>query len=90
MVALISGSQLLVGVACGRGTYASMKLPTEPRPLLPCCAIDARLRASTAWLMLQLARLRPGDVVLDPMCGVGTSAGLRGGGGAPRARRPAR
>ena len=44
----------------------------EPRPLMPYAGIDARLRCSTAWLMLRLARVKPGDVVLDPMCGIGT------------------
>ena len=39
---------------------------------MPYASIDARLRSSTAWLMLRLARVQPGDVVLDPMCGIGT------------------
>ena len=44
----------------------------EPRPLLPYADCTARLRSSTAYLMLQLAHVAPGDVVLDPMCGIGT------------------
>ncbi len=30
------------------------------------------LRPSTAYMLLQLAQLKPGDIVLDSMCGVGT------------------
>ena len=52
--------------------FRSSQLPAEPRPLLRHFAISARLRCSTAWSMLRLARLRPGDVICDPMCGVGT------------------
>jgi SAM-dependent methyltransferase len=108
VVALLCAHELLVGVTVGGGSFSRMRLPTEPRPLMPCCDIDARpallehltltlaltptlvlnpnpgsnphgldsnqarLRCSTAWLMLQLARLTPGAVVLDPMAGVGT------------------
>ena len=48
------------------------KMQVEPRPLLPRADVTARLRSSTAYLLLQLAQLQPGDVLLDPMCGVGT------------------
>lgn len=48
------------------------RLPVEPRPLLPHADITARLRFSTAFILLQLAQLQPGDILCDPMCGVGT------------------
>ena len=72
VVALLTASQLVVGVNVGAGSFEKMKMATEPRPLMPYAAIDARLRSSTASLMLRLARVQPGDVVLDPMCGIGT------------------
>ena len=44
----------------------------EPRPLLPYNDCGAALRPSTAFLMLRLANVKEGDVVIDPMCGIGT------------------
>lgn len=74
LVALALQHELVLGVSLSanpRG-FARSSLPAEPRPLLPHSQISARLRCSTAALMLQLAALQPGDVLLDPMCGVGT------------------
>lgn len=46
VVALLCAHELLVGVAVQGGSFSRMRLPTEPRPLMPCCDIDARLRCS--------------------------------------------
>jgi tRNA G10 N-methylase Trm11 len=44
----------------------------EPKPFVPFTDSSASLRPSTASLMAYLARIKPGDVVIDPMCGLGT------------------
>lgn len=70
---LLLQSQLVVGLTLSSGALLHKnRLPPEPRPLLPLCNVSARLRCSTAWAMLTLAAPRPGDVLLDPMAGVGT------------------
>ena len=70
---LLLQSQLVVGLTLSTGALLHKnRLPPEPRPLLPLCNVSVRLRCSTAWAMLQLAAPKPGDVLLDPMAGVGT------------------
>lgn len=56
----------------GSRKFFRARLGPEPRPLLPYSDTPASLRPSTAWLLLQLAEVRRDDVVLDPMCGIGT------------------
>ncbi|RHY06559.1 hypothetical protein DYB25_009716 [Aphanomyces astaci] len=51
--------------------YRGGRLAPEARHLSSLQYIST-LRPSTAYLMLQLAKCQPGDVVLDCMCGVGT------------------
>ena len=55
VVALLCAHELLVGVTVGGGSFSRMRLPTEPRPLMPCCAIDAR-PALLEHLTLSLSR----------------------------------
>ncbi|CAI6012255.1 unnamed protein product [Closterium sp. NIES-65] len=45
-----------------------------PRPNVPQAQalVPTSLKPSTAFALLQLADIRPGDIVLDPMCGCGT------------------
>ncbi|KAL1512052.1 hypothetical protein AB1Y20_005326 [Prymnesium parvum] len=74
VVALVLQQELVVALSLSanpRG-FRSCQLPLEPHPLLRHHDISARVRCSTAWCMLDLAGARPGDVVCDPMCGVGT------------------
>lgn len=57
VVALLCAHELLVGVTVGGGSFSRMRLPTEPRPLMPCCDIDARpalLEHLTLTLILSL------------------------------------
>ncbi|KAL1523289.1 hypothetical protein AB1Y20_018631 [Prymnesium parvum] len=73
-VAILLQRELLFGLALtaeAKG-FRRGQLPAEPRPLLHHAEISARLRSSTAHLMLRLAEPRAGELVCDPMCGVGT------------------
>jgi Putative RNA methylase family UPF0020 len=45
---------------------------SEPRPYLDAGGRTAMLRPSTARLLLHLAKLQPGQHLLDPMAGIGT------------------
>ena len=73
VVAIMLQSELLIGLNVWQGKdYTSARLGPEPRPLVPHADTTARLRPSTAWLMVQMAKVQPGDVLIDPMCGVGT------------------
>lgn len=77
---LIMQTAFVIGVpllCCGsRAQLTNLKgssnLPRESRPLLPYKRADSMLRPSTAHLMILLAKVKPGDFVLDPMCGGGT------------------
>lgn len=73
--ALLLQGELVLGINLWHGRAASWargELGPEPCPLLPAARSSARLRPATAALMLRLARVRPGDTLLDPMCGIGT------------------
>jgi tRNA G10 N-methylase Trm11 len=48
------------------------RLANEDRSAIADSQYVSTLRPSTAYLMLQLAQYREGDVLLDSMCGVGT------------------
>ena len=74
VVAIVLQRELLLGInlSASRTGYSRGALPAEPRPLMPHADATARLRLSTASLLLALARVRAGDVVIDPMCGLGT------------------
>ena len=73
VVAIVLQGELLLAVNLWhhKKHYRS-KLGPEPRPMQPWTECSGCLRPSAAWLMLQLAEAQPGDVVLDPMCGIGT------------------
>ena len=74
VVALSLQSVCLVGLNLwpAESTFRRSAVGAEPRPILPFAGATSRLRLSTAYLLLELAGVREGDVVLDPMCGVGT------------------
>ena len=74
VAALLVQGELLLGLNLWHGAKGAFKarLGPEPRPLLPYLDAGASLRSSTAHMMLHLARVDLGDVILDPMCGVGT------------------
>ena len=74
LVCIVLQRQVLLAVNLWHGNrkFFKARMGPEPRPLMPYADTPARLRASTAWLMMQLADVQPGDVVLDPMCGIGT------------------
>ena len=74
VVAIVCATELLLGINLWHGARQSFraKLCPEPRPGLPHNDCGAALRPSTAHLMLRLAGVAAGDVVLDPMCGIGT------------------
>ena len=78
VVALCLQSACLVGLNLWPrdATFRRSGCGAEPRPLLPFAGRVPRLRLSTAALMLTLAGVEAGDVVLDPMCGVGTIPAL--------------
>ena len=70
---LVLQSQLVMGITLSTGgLLRHNRLPPEARPLMPCCDVGARLRCSSAWAMVALAQPKVGDVLLDPMAGVGT------------------
>ena len=74
VVSILLQGELLIGLNLWRGEKQSFRarMCPEPRPFLPFSDCGAALRPSTAALMLSLAKVQPGDVVLDPMCGIGT------------------
>lgn len=74
VAAVLLQGELLLGLNLWRGCRRQYRacLGPEPKPLLPYADSSASLRSSTAFLMLKLAEVRKGDVVLDPMCGIGT------------------
>ncbi|KAJ0400657.1 hypothetical protein ATCC90586_010588 [Pythium insidiosum] len=74
VVCLLFHRHMIAGIALSNpadGLYKN-RIVNEPRPFLADSKYVSTLRPSTAYLMLQLARYEPGDVVLDSMCGVGT------------------
>lgn len=74
VVVVLLQSELLLAINLVHGAAGQFKakLGPEPRPLLPHADSIASLRSSTAYLMLELARVQPGEILLDPMCGIGT------------------
>ena len=71
--AFVTQSTAVIGIMLSeRGNLRHSGLPAEPRPLMPYCHTIGRLRSTTAYLMLKLAHPKPGEVLIDPMCGVGT------------------
>ena len=73
VVSMALQGEIMIGLnLCGGPRDNSTRLAAEARPMLPYVDCTARLRPSTAYLMLRLANVQRGDVVLDPMCGVGT------------------
>lgn len=48
------------------------RLPPEPCSFLPFRQSMITLRPSTTYCLLELANIETGDVILDPMCGIGT------------------
>jgi hypothetical protein len=75
VVAILHDGELTTGVAlrgaCARG-WRGASVPRDARPLLPWTGRMVTLRPSVAWTLATLARLTPGDVVIDAMGGVGT------------------
>ena len=73
VVALVLQSSAVIGITLSSGLkFKNSMASPEPYPLLPHRDICGRMRSSTAWLCVALAAPKPGDVLLDPMCGVGT------------------
>ena len=73
VVALVLQSSAVIGITLSSGLkFKNSMASPEPYPLLPHRDICGRMRSSTAWLCVALAAPQPGDVLLDPMCGVGT------------------
>mmetsp|Transcript_24348 Transcript_24348/g.57095 ORF Transcript_24348/g.57095 Transcript_24348/m.57095 type:complete len:631 (+) Transcript_24348:44-1936(+) len=73
--ALIIGIVLRPYQAIGSKTYSNGTLPPDILPPFIKCDSGAevvRLRPSTAALLLHLAKVKPGDIVLDPCAGLGT------------------
>ena len=68
MAAIVLQHEMVLGlpISMEEKGFRRGRLPAEPRPLLPRADITARLRCSTAYLLLQLADVRPGDIVCDP------------------------
>ncbi|GFS24468.1 THUMP domain-containing protein 2-like [Elysia marginata] len=53
--------------------YVTVGVPLTRQPLSKRSYLqDPGLRAPVAWIMCSLADIRPGDIVLDPMCGKAT------------------
>lgn len=75
-VAILHGAQLVLGLvvlgSAQRSQQWNTGVPSEARPLAPWVERIVTLRMSTAWALTALARPRPGDVLLDSMCGVGS------------------
>ena len=73
VVELVLQSSAVIGITLSSGLkFKNSMASPEPYPLLPHRDICGRMRSSTAWLCVALAAPKPGDVLLDPMCGVGT------------------
>ena len=79
---MIHDTALTIGIvlrpyqAIGSKTYSNGTLPPDILP--PFIKGDSgaevvRLRPSTAAMLLHLAKVKPGDIVLDPCAGLGTS-----------------
>ncbi|EQC38292.1 hypothetical protein SDRG_04013 [Saprolegnia diclina VS20] len=62
-----------VSLADPRKIFFKSRLANEERhPSMTSIQYISTLRPSTAYMLLQLARIEAGDIVLDAMCGVGT------------------
>ena len=74
VVLVIFHNFMVAGIALAdpRKVQFRNRLANETRNALADAHCVSTLRPSTAYLMLQLAEHRYGDVVLDSMCGVGT------------------
>mmetsp|Transcript_29648 Transcript_29648/g.72105 ORF Transcript_29648/g.72105 Transcript_29648/m.72105 type:complete len:397 (+) Transcript_29648:160-1350(+) len=80
VLAIVYGQKILVGLTlgvlddCAKTATTKRKPPSESHRL-PYAARPQRefaLRPSTAAVLAHFAQLQPGEVVLDPMCGMGT------------------
>ena len=74
VVAIVLQGELCLGINLWRGSNKHFRahIGPEPRPLLPHSNTPCHLRPSIAWLLIELAGVKDGDVVLDPFCGIGT------------------
>ncbi|DAZ94382.1 TPA: hypothetical protein N0F65_001116 [Lagenidium giganteum] len=75
VVCIVFNHHLIAGIALGDPTktsFRSSRLANEDRTFMTSTKYVSTLRPSTTYMLYQLAKCEPGDVVLDSMCGIGT------------------
>jgi hypothetical protein len=75
VIALLMGDSIVIGmnILTDSPPFLKSKIPGEIRaPVVP-SGLTSGLRPSTAYLLVQLARPQPGDLLVDAMCGCGAT-----------------
>lgn len=75
IIALVLAETLLIGINIPTlsPAFLKSKLPGEIRPPVVPSGLTSGMRPSTAYLLVQLAKPQPGDILVDAMCGGGAA-----------------
>lgn len=75
IIALVLSETLLIGINIPTLSppFLKARMPGEIRPPVVPSGITSGMRPSTAYLLVQLARPQPGDILVDAMCGGGAA-----------------
>ena len=75
IIALVLAETLLIGINIPTlsPAFLKSKLPGEIRPPVVPSGITSGMRPSTAYVLVQLAKPQPGDILVDAMCGGGAA-----------------
>lgn len=75
IIALVLSETLLIGINIPTLSppFLKSRMPGEIRPPVVPSGLTSGMRPSTAYLLVQLAKPQPGDVLVDAMCGGGAA-----------------
>lgn len=75
IIALVLAETLLIGINIPTLSppFLKARLPGEIRPPVVPSGLTSSMRPSTAYVLVQLAKPQPGDVLVDAMCGGGAA-----------------
>jgi len=75
IIALVLAETLLIGINIPtlNPPFLKARLPGEIRPPVVNSGLTSSMRPSTAYVLVQLAKPQPGDILVDAMCGGGAA-----------------